>query len=1489
VSVGVDHGSARALEEHIAGLDASEQLLLVDPTFYPLDGYTAPLFERLADGAAGVAHHLMVVDATPEGTKEYVQEDSDGRVRRIQRYYYPVTWPFATGVACSVVPVAALLPLTAFPLTSLVDLRRAIGASGSPSQDVPLPRGAIDLRGEDGVLSLVEHLARSAARPGTPPGPATAVGPPAARAAGPRRPGVHSDSARGGGPRTRVAPTARLVGPVLVEDDVHIDEGAVVIGPSLLCAGARVGAGAVVAQCLVMPGVHVPPAESRRHRVVFADAGAATPELGASPVPRAHVSRQGSAVGPAVEVARPIYPEVKAVVERGVALAVLAVLAPLFAAIAFAVKLTSPGPVFFGHLREGRGGRPFRCWKFRTMRVGADAAQRELMAQQQLDGPQFKMAHDPRVTPAGRWLRRANLDELPQLLNVVLGQMSFVGPRPSPFRENQICVPWRQGRLSVRPGITGLWQVCRHDRDQGDFHQWIEYDLLYVHNMSLLVDLKILAATLLTLGGRRAVPVSQIIPERALPRVPRLGRRIPAGRAIRMARQVYARRPSARGTTSGARVPLLLAVATSLLLRPASAQELRPFGDRTASGWQLSTGVAQSWARNLRFAQADGPSDLMTRTRMEGARLWRTPRTRVALAGSGALVRFGQSTDLNRSSYDVGVQASHAVSRRVSGAFDSRAQSDLTSRSITPVGDGPLLAGLVAVRTNTASGTLTSRATRRVSTRVGARFQNVSFNVPTWRMAGPREPGSGSVGATPCPPPSRQTTSSCAAAPRERCSTHTACSAPPSTSSGRTSTRGSRRGLLRPCPRAPPLRSSPGRAGVARAARGRDVSGVGGGQLRYRSRFGDNTLEYQRSVGQVFGREVPAVFTTDLVALTYRRAVTSQIQVDGAARYAWNRGTGGTLGSVAGGDRVQSAEVTGGARYTLPTGLLIALGAFWRQRDDRLTISSRGRDARRRLRVVAVAQRTGAPGGRAMSVGATPMHPAVVTTDAERGEGGRGHPAGRSFDADVTTSVRNAVKLSLSLLATWGIGLVVRILMPRQLGPALYGTFQFADAFTSGLFILVGFGIDTYVRKEVATRREHASTFFGGLLVLQVVLGVVLVIGAVGGLALAGRPPLVLRLVATLALMQIFVVQNTTQTAMLHAVGEVDGLSVLNIGSKLVWGGGVVFGLLTGGGVQAVATAGLVTEVLRLGGLTVLARRHLALRLSVDFRATLAAIAASMPFYLSSLSQALYGRMDVTLLSFLSNDTEVGWYGAAASIAGVSMLLSPIISWVLLPLSARAEARSAHDLAVLTRRSMSLVLAVAIPVTLLLALGADVIVRTLLGPAFGPSVASLRVIAPVFVLTYVGMLSAGTLIGIGRGWAVTAVMLSGLVLSPLLNFALIPYFRTALGAGGAGVGAAAALNVTELYIAVALTSMLGRRAFDRRSLIMLAKTAVISLGIIALDRTLLAPFGIARLAVDLVLYAFFVVAWEAADYKTLLDVVRRLLSRRTSVDARTAH
>ena len=171
------------------------------------------------------------------------------------------------------------------------------------------------------------------------------------------------------------------------------------------------------------------------------------------------------------------------------AVIVLVLFAPILPFIVLAVKLTSPGPIFFKDERQGLYGKTFNCLKFRTMHVGADKIQDKLRFVSQVDGPQFKMADDPRISAVGRFLRETYLDEIPQFINVLLGQMSVVGPRPSPESENMLCPFWRDARLSVRPGITGLWQVYRTRQLMKDFQEWIYYDNKYVRNLSLSMDL----------------------------------------------------------------------------------------------------------------------------------------------------------------------------------------------------------------------------------------------------------------------------------------------------------------------------------------------------------------------------------------------------------------------------------------------------------------------------------------------------------------------------------------------------------------------------------------------------------------------------------------------------------------------------------------------------------------------------------------------------------------------------------------------------------------------------------------------------------------------------------------------------------------------------------------------------------------------------------------------------------------------------------------
>jgi exopolysaccharide biosynthesis polyprenyl glycosylphosphotransferase len=181
----------------------------------------------------------------------------------------------------------------------------------------------------------------------------------------------------------------------------------------------------------------------------------------------------------------------------------LIALAPLLACIAAMIRITSPGPVLFEQIRCGLGGRRFTLYKFRSMINNAEQMRAELHQLNELDGPVFKISDDPRITPVGRWLRRFSLDELPQLWNVLRGEMSFVGPRPAVPEEVEQYEDWQRRRLRMRPGLTCTWVL--EGRNHVDFNRWMQLDLTYIDNWSLWLDVKIFLRTIpIVLSGRGA-------------------------------------------------------------------------------------------------------------------------------------------------------------------------------------------------------------------------------------------------------------------------------------------------------------------------------------------------------------------------------------------------------------------------------------------------------------------------------------------------------------------------------------------------------------------------------------------------------------------------------------------------------------------------------------------------------------------------------------------------------------------------------------------------------------------------------------------------------------------------------------------------------------------------------------------------------------------------------------------------------------------------
>jgi len=500
---------AERFGELLEKYEPADWLLMVDTRWSPAEGFD---FVSMTSDAKrmGSILHLVTIDSGTEGTRELALAKAGDRIRRIQRYYAGLTWCHTAGIAVSIASAASVAFAGAGRFESLEDLRERLVHERFASVDIVIRGEAMYLPDEADVLRLQERILRRLGATDLPEDYRQEVE------------GIFIAA------DCTVSEDSRLYGPIVVQSGTTIGDGAVIVGPAVLGTRCRVGAGAVVAQSVLMPDAVVPDGAVLRQQVVCGECDVA----GSIRAPVVLIENNSAGAdegrlefaslqGLEGDFGRWIYTCLKRLTDIVIAGFGLLLLMPLFLLVAVLIKLDSRGPVLFTHEREGKGGRSFRCFKFRTMVQGAHAQQRNLYAGNMVDGPQFKLEQDPRVTRVGAVLRTTNIDELPQLINVLLGHMSLIGPRPSPFRENQICVPWRQARLSVRPGITGLWQVCRTQRWAGDFHQWIYYDMLYVRHMSLLLDLKILLATVLTLGGKWAVPVNWMIPARRLHEVRR--------------------------------------------------------------------------------------------------------------------------------------------------------------------------------------------------------------------------------------------------------------------------------------------------------------------------------------------------------------------------------------------------------------------------------------------------------------------------------------------------------------------------------------------------------------------------------------------------------------------------------------------------------------------------------------------------------------------------------------------------------------------------------------------------------------------------------------------------------------------------------------------------------------------------------------------------------------------------------------------------------
>jgi len=480
---------------------------------------------------------------------------------------------------------------------------------------------------------------------------------------------------------------------------------------------------------------------------------------------------------------------------------------------------------------------------------------------------------------------------------------------------------------------------------------------------------------------------------------------------------------------------------------------------------------------------------------------------------------------------------------------------------------------------------------------------------------------------------------------------------------------------------------------------------------------------------------------------------------------------------------------------------------------------------------------------------------------------------------DVLRALRNGVQLFGSLCATWGIALAVRVVLPRHLGPARFGELNFADAFAGTAFLALTLGVDTYVRKEVSVRTSHASDFWGGILAARAIFAVFLAGGMALVLRAMGRSPEVQAVVWIFAAAQLFIVTNATLSSLLHAAGNVAGMSVLAVVTKVMWAAGIAAAIVTNQGPWAFAASLAIPEVLEAGVLYWLARRHLGLRTRLDIGATKAVLFASLPFFLNSAAHLAYARLDVTLLAGFASDREVGFYGAASSLAGLSMLLTPLIGWVLMPVLARAISRSREELDALLRRSIETTLVLAIPASLCLSIGAEFWVQLIFGAAFAPAALALRLLAPMFVLTYLAIIGSTALTLLGRGWAITAVSFACLLVNPVVDLALIKPCLSYFGEGGGGAACALGMLATEIVATVSMLALLGRGTYDKRTILAIGKSLLACAAAIGCDR-LCAGLGGQRLLFDALAYFAVAIGTGAIRVREMSEWIRSALEGR---------
>lgn len=391
-------------------------------------------------------------------------------------------------------------------------------------------------------------------------------------------------------------------------------------------------------------------------------------------------------------------------------------------------------------------------------------------------------------------------------------------------------------------------------------------------------------------------------------------------------------------------------------------------------------------------------------------------------------------------------------------------------------------------------------------------------------------------------------------------------------------------------------------------------------------------------------------------------------------------------------------------------------------------------------------------------------------------------------------AARSAVTLGSALAVTSVIALAVRLLLPRLLGPEAFGQLRLAESFAEMLFVVLTLGVDQHLRQHAAIDPTGARRYLTGLSVWRLGLAVLTTLAGAWVLRLTGAAGEVVAIFVALAVAQTCLVLNNSLAAYEQAAGDVAWLARTNFGVKVVWAGVVLATVVELRSGLAVAIAGAIVEAGRFvwmlsRGLT----RH-GFGRRPDLRLAGTAIVTSLPFFVHLLAHSLYARLGVGWLGAVGTDVEVGLFGAAATFAGIALLGMPLLTWVLVPSAARADAQG--DLDGLVAGALRTSLLMAVPVAFLFHLLAADLLGVAFGDSFRPAAATLQLLAPTFALAYVSTVCAIVLLQRGRVRLVAGISLGGLVLTAAIDAIAIPRLMAE--------GAALATLLTEVVVTAAL-------------------------------------------------------------------------------------